>query len=53
MFANAISAWNSPGRSMESIREVVAHAPVVKSSRGDAAEVAPLILQLLERRSRR
>ena len=53
MFANTISAWNAPVRSMDSIREVVANAPVVKSSRDDAAEVAPLILRLLERRSGR
>ncbi|MEE8455583.1 MAG: hypothetical protein V3R90_12685 [Limibaculum sp.] len=53
VFANTITAWHAPVRAMTSIREVVAHAPVVRSSRGDAAEVAPLILQLLERRNQR
>ena len=53
VLANTITAEHAPVRAMTSIREVVAHAPVVRSSRGDAAEVAPLILQLLERRTRR
>jgi len=53
VLANTITALHAPVRAMTSIREVVVHAPVVKSSRGDAAEVAPLILQLLERRARR
>ena len=51
--ANTITFKRAPDRAMTSKMEVVLRAPVVKSSRGDAAEVAPLVLRLLERRCRR
>ncbi len=50
MLTHTITAEHAPERAMASIREVVVRAPVVKSSRGDAADVAPLVLGLLERR---
>jgi hypothetical protein len=49
MLAHTTTAWYAPQRAMATLREVVAHAPVVKSSRGEAAEVAPLVLRHLER----
>lgn len=51
VLSNTVTARHAPARSLASIREVVAHAPVVKSRRGEAAEVAPAILRLLERRA--
>jgi hypothetical protein len=51
ILANTVTARHAPDRSISSIREVVARAPVVKSPRGDAEVVAPLILRLLERRA--
>ena len=51
MLGRTLNGRNSPERAISSISHVVAHAPVVKTSRGDAAEVAPLILRLLERRA--
>ena len=53
MLANTLTAMHAPDRAISTIREVVVRAPAVKSSRGEAAEVAPLILELLERRLRR
>ena len=53
MLAHTITARHAPERAMTSVREVIVNAPVVKSSRGDATQVTPLILQLLERRRRR
>ena len=53
MLDNTIPARSAPERAIASMQEVVLRAPVVKSSRGDAAEVAPRILRLLERRCRR
>ena len=51
--ANTITFKRAPDRAMTSKLEVALRAPVVKSNRGDAAGVAPLVLRLLERRCRR
>jgi hypothetical protein len=52
MLPHTVTAEHAPERAIASIREVVIRAPVVKTSRGDAAAVAPLVLGLLERRWR-
>jgi hypothetical protein len=51
MLANTINARFVPELAVSSIHKVVTHAPVVKSSRGDAVEVAPRLLRMLERRT--
>ena len=49
MLPHTITAEQAPERAMASVREVVMRAPVVKSNRGEAVDVTPLILRLLER----
>jgi hypothetical protein len=51
ILANTINGRFVPDRAISAIRRVIAEAPVVKSSRGEAAEVAPRLLELLERRA--
>lgn len=52
MLDNTVNARHVPERAIASIQKVVAEARVVKTSRGEAAEVAPMVLRMLERRCR-
>ena len=52
LLENTVNARHVPERVISDIHKLVAQAPVVKSSRGEAAETASLILSLLERRCR-
>jgi len=52
LLGHTVTAWFAPQRSMGALRRIVTNAPVIKSSRGEAADVAPLILRYLERHAR-
>jgi hypothetical protein len=48
LLANTVSARRQPETALAALRQVATHAPVLKSTRGEAAETAELILRCLE-----
>lgn len=49
LLANTISARRQPEVALDTLRQLAAHAPVLKGVRGEAKEVASLILESVER----
>lgn len=49
LLANAVPAQSRPAESMRALKAAVANAVILDGDRGDAAEVAPLLLDELER----
>ena len=48
LLANTISARRQPEKALATLQQVVAHAPVLKSVRGEATETTDLILRCLD-----
>jgi hypothetical protein len=53
LLSNTVSARRAPQRAFESLEQVVAHADVLQSPRGQAEDVVPAILKRLEKSDRR